>query len=315
MHQRRSYSTHVGTTYLHGAAAAGPVMFTDASGGVVEERRHEPFGAPVDSTAPSGGVDFAEFDFGVLNHPVDPTTGWSFHGARWFAPETARWLSIDPPTLEPSARFADEPWALHPYQYTDQNPVLFWDPDGNEKSRIEQVKDVKDKVGKGVETGAKIAVKVLDKPYLRVLRDTMGVMSILSAIKTAYWDGLGRPHYEARQMLRAAAGKQAHSVGFLARAFSDPDQSMKDVYNEYKIRAGDSDPSVQASIDQFNRDLANGIREADRLFEEDPAAYLKRVDEFIQDNAGKHYPTKRSMVVEGATTDMARYPYAPDLSD
>jgi hypothetical protein len=26
-----------------------------------------------------------------------------------------------------------QPWALHPYQYVDQNPIAYWDPDGKEK--------------------------------------------------------------------------------------------------------------------------------------------------------------------------------------
>lgn len=120
--------------YFHSCVSAGPVVFTDANGGVVEERRYEPFGASMDAESEAGWSDranFAELDYNVLNKATDATTGWSYHGARWFAPETARWLTPDPPTKAPDAKFMEQPWALHPYQYVHQNPVAYWDPDGN----------------------------------------------------------------------------------------------------------------------------------------------------------------------------------------
>ena len=48
------------------------------------------------------------------------------------APETGRWLTPDPPVKAPDPKFMAAPWALHPYQYVNQNPVLFWDPDGRQ---------------------------------------------------------------------------------------------------------------------------------------------------------------------------------------
>jgi hypothetical protein len=30
----------------------------------------------------------------------------------------------------PDATFMAHPWSLHPYQYVEQNPILYWDPDG-----------------------------------------------------------------------------------------------------------------------------------------------------------------------------------------
>src|SRR5262249_37669561 len=32
----------------------------------------------------------------------------------------------------PDAKFMDQPWRLHPYQYVDQNPIVYWDPDGRQ---------------------------------------------------------------------------------------------------------------------------------------------------------------------------------------
>ncbi|HEY0254959.1 MAG TPA: RHS repeat-associated core domain-containing protein, partial [Kofleriaceae bacterium] len=111
-------------TYMHTAYGAGPTLYSDSSGNVIEERRYEPFGVVVDA------ANVALLDVSELGKRVDLATGWSDHGARWLAPETARWLSTDPPVTGPDAKFMAEPWALHPYQYVDQNPVAFWDPDG-----------------------------------------------------------------------------------------------------------------------------------------------------------------------------------------
>jgi hypothetical protein len=51
-------------------------------------------------------------------------------------PETAQWLTPDPPVKAPDPKFMADPWALHPYQYVQQNPILYWDPDGNNEDII-----------------------------------------------------------------------------------------------------------------------------------------------------------------------------------
>ncbi len=124
--------------YLHDGFSAGPVVFSDALGHLLEERRYEPFGAPIDAHvhAASGDVtgkpDLVARDLNPLNKRTEAATGWSDHGARWMAPETGRWLSTDPPVTGPDASFMAKPWALHPYQYVDQNPVACWDPHGRQ---------------------------------------------------------------------------------------------------------------------------------------------------------------------------------------
>jgi RHS repeat-associated protein len=121
-------------TFLHTGFTAGPTVFTDADGNLLEERRYEPFGAPIDAAIDGVTVaapDIAARDLNPLNKRSDATTGWSDHGARWMAPETARWLTPDPPVEGPSAKFMFAPWSLHPYQFVNQNPVAYWDPDGN----------------------------------------------------------------------------------------------------------------------------------------------------------------------------------------
>ena len=121
------------TTYFHGGLAMGPVLFTDASGKVQAQRRYEPFGAGIDQSGASGTtgpVDFSDLDYNSLNKPTDPSTNFSYHGARWLGLDTARWTTPDPPVKGPGKEFAATPWTLHPYQYVSQSPTLYWDPDG-----------------------------------------------------------------------------------------------------------------------------------------------------------------------------------------
>ncbi len=142
---RNRLSADATTMFLHTGFAAGPTVFTDSNGRMLEERRYEPFGMPIDATNHSaagdvvGAPDVVARDLNELNKRTDATTGWSDHGARWMAPETGRWLMTDPPVAAPDPRFMAEPWSLHPYQYVNQNPVQYWDPDGRYAEASEQV--------------------------------------------------------------------------------------------------------------------------------------------------------------------------------
>lgn len=133
-------SVAVHATFLHIGFAAGPVVFTGEAGVPLEERRSEPFGAPI------GAADMAARDLNALNKRTDATTGWSDHGARWVAPELGRWLSPDPPVQGPDPETMFAPWALHPYQYVNQNPMVFWDPDGREPEPVMFIDDYIDRV-------------------------------------------------------------------------------------------------------------------------------------------------------------------------
>lgn len=147
------------TTYMHVGFGAGPVLFTDAAGNLIEERRFEPFGTPIDATVRSifGSPDLITRDLDSHNKRSDATTGWSDHGARWMAPEIARWTSTDPPVEAPDAKFMAAPWALHPYQYVGQNPIAYWDPDGRDEDDVCTVEDTVDTADRYGKTTVEIA--------------------------------------------------------------------------------------------------------------------------------------------------------------
>ena len=135
--QRAAQWVKASTVYFQSGVSVGAALLTREDGSVLEERAHEPFGAPlaayrefVGGGSEVGDVDFRVEPLNALNRLTDPHTGWSDHGIRWMAPETARWLTPDPPVKAPDPSFLSAPWDLHPYQFVRQNPVVYWDPDG-----------------------------------------------------------------------------------------------------------------------------------------------------------------------------------------
>lgn len=124
--------------YFHQTYAAGPQLTTTSAGALLEERRTESFGTAIDAFYDGAvhAVSYRRDPINELNKFTDEDTSWSYHGARWFAPDTAQWHSPDPPTAAPDAKFMSAPWKLNPYQYVDQNPIAYWDPDGCEPEDV-----------------------------------------------------------------------------------------------------------------------------------------------------------------------------------
>jgi RHS repeat-associated protein len=134
-YERRSAQTlwqRVDSVFFHQGPAAGPVLTTSASGALLEERRYDPFGAPIDAAVSGvvGAVDFRREPQNALGKLTNAETGWSYHGARWMSPQTARWISPDPEVKGPQRSQVVHPWDLNPYHYASQAPTYAWDPDG-----------------------------------------------------------------------------------------------------------------------------------------------------------------------------------------
>jgi RHS repeat-associated protein len=142
--ERKSAQTlwqRIEVVYFHDGLGAGPALTTNADGSLREERRYEPFGQPVDSMVGTtiGPVDFRREAQNSLGKLTDPDTGWSYHGARWLQPQTARWNTPDPLMKTPDHSYVEKAWQLNPYQYALQSPTRFWDPLGlaDEQIKVE----------------------------------------------------------------------------------------------------------------------------------------------------------------------------------
>lgn len=305
--------------YFHQGVSPGPVLFTADGGAVVEERRYEPFGAPLDAEDAAGprAPDFRALDENVLGKPVEPVTGWSFHGARWYAPESARWLSVDPPTLTPNAeKQMAEPWTLHPYQYVDQNPLLYWDPDGREKVKRKDGTTVnlptrRDGEDAGyffmewqadqwaefvVDTadGALTAAEIFAIGSGSVLLEGAGIFLTAIAPFVALW---GSEKDLEREMEQKA--KVAYAQGFLA-ALLAPDQ-METLRMD---RRGSI--TARQFTDIWNKQLDAGFAAGKHLDDHDEARLLATWDDVVAGlaSAGKTYPeedpTYLQMILDGA---------------
>jgi RHS repeat-associated protein len=173
-------------TYFHAGVGAGPVVFTNDQGHLLEERRYEPYGVAIDarirvgSTYQVSAPDLAARDLNALNKRTDVATGWSDHGARWLAPETGRWLTTDPPVTGPDPQFMEAPWSLHPYQYVEQNPVRFWDPDGRQPSTTDRIEKYLLNQGPGA------ILKRFYEPHFKALKgvykDTTRIAKVIERI-------------------------------------------------------------------------------------------------------------------------------------
>jgi RHS repeat-associated protein len=141
---RQGVETVGSRIYFHQGLDPGPTLITRQDGSVEDERRFEPFGEPLDG-------DLKTKDpYNSLNKERDPQTGWSFHGARWMAPQVARWLTPDPSVQSFDAEAMKRPWDLNPYQYARQNPKVYWDPNGAD-AEVEEDVEVEDPPESGAE--------------------------------------------------------------------------------------------------------------------------------------------------------------------
>jgi RHS repeat-associated protein len=164
--------TRLSGLYMHQTLSVGPSVVTNDQGTLFEERRYDPFGQPIESFHDGmiTNVDFAREAQNSLGKMSDPTTGWSYHGARWLAPQVARWLVPDPLVKAPSQRHLVSPWDLNPYSYVKQSPTQLWDPDGADWSRQEYADAEQAVVAKGIEhptneeTFNQLAQMHLDRP-------------------------------------------------------------------------------------------------------------------------------------------------------
>jgi len=94
-------------------------FITDAGGDAVQHLQYMPFGEHfVNQTSTSW-----ETPYKYSGKEKDDETGYSYFGARYYSSDLSIWLSVDP--------MSDARPNLSPYNYTQWNPVMKVDPDGN----------------------------------------------------------------------------------------------------------------------------------------------------------------------------------------
>ncbi len=108
-------------TYFHNDASGSPIAATDASGNLVWKEAYTPYGMKtlMPQEAESNRIGFA-------GKPYDNDTQLSYMGARYYDPNLARFISVDPKPAVP-----ENVHGINRYAYANNNPYKFVDPDGH----------------------------------------------------------------------------------------------------------------------------------------------------------------------------------------
>lgn len=108
------------TTYYHMDALGSVVAASNAAGALMWRKEYAPYGAQLDSTAESEKLAYTGKEH-------DDATGLTYFGARYYDPELARFMSIDP------VGFAEANlMSFNRYAYVNNNPYKYVDPDGRD---------------------------------------------------------------------------------------------------------------------------------------------------------------------------------------
>jgi len=106
-------------TYLHTDALGSVVAESDATGIVTRRVTYDPYGAAIGGPVEDGP--------GYTGHVSDAATELSYMEQRYYDPEIAFFLSVDPMPTDPASGAN-----FNRYWYANANPYRFVDPDGRQ---------------------------------------------------------------------------------------------------------------------------------------------------------------------------------------
>lgn len=107
-------------TFFHNDVLGSPAVATDASGAVVWKESYLPYGHRLQAPAAA-----ANNKLWYAGKQLDPNTGLSYMGARYYSPVVGRFMGMDPKGIVP-----EDPHSFNRYAYANNNPYKYVDPDG-----------------------------------------------------------------------------------------------------------------------------------------------------------------------------------------
>lgn len=126
------YSQEGTEYYYHTNHLGSTAYLTDVNGEVVQHTEYLPYGqALVDEHVSTEKIPYL-----FNGKEYDEETGMYYYGARYYNPETAQWLGVDPPLFdeyldgEKGQGGVYNSKNLSPYSYAFNNPLKYIDPDG-----------------------------------------------------------------------------------------------------------------------------------------------------------------------------------------
>ena len=106
-------------TYFIPDASGSPVAAMNEAGDILWRKHYQPLGGELDAQAANNRI-------GYTGHVKDQTTGLNYMGARYYDPSIGLFMSMDPAAINPN-----DPRTFSRYNYANNNPYRYIDPDGN----------------------------------------------------------------------------------------------------------------------------------------------------------------------------------------
>ncbi|PNS08368.1 RHS repeat domain-containing protein [Solilutibacter silvestris] len=107
--------------YIHTDALGSPVAITNEASQVIERTDYEPYGSMIGKANNDRS--------GFTGHMMDSQTGLTYMQQRYYDPTIGRFLSVDPVAANASTGAS-----FNRYDYANNNPYRFKDPDGRKCS-------------------------------------------------------------------------------------------------------------------------------------------------------------------------------------
>ena len=95
-------------------------VVVNETGDIVSSDDYDPWGMQLNGRSTDGSYLNAKYKFTGKERDVE--TGYDYFGARYYDSRIGRWMQVDP--------LAEKYFGWSPYNYTLNNPLKFYDPDG-----------------------------------------------------------------------------------------------------------------------------------------------------------------------------------------
>ena len=237
--------------YYHVDALGSVRAVTNASDGTVRTHHYHPFGEGV-------GVDATTDPMRFTGKPRDGETGLDYFGARYFAPKTGRFTSVDPIMNIAAAMVDPQRWGR--YAYSRNNPSRYVDPDGRDirlavpQAWLDSAKSARESLSKSL--GGGLIARIVDQfvsPMLpsnprEVADSVMG-----SAAPAAMAFGASQIHHIATNKSIASGWTAQY-----AQVFSKAGMTLDDAANKM-VLTGHSGPHTEAYKQYVLTTLQNAV--------------------------------------------------------
>jgi RHS repeat-associated protein len=213
-------------TYIHTDGLGSPVARTDAVGTVISRTRYEPYGYVASGATPT---------IGFAGHVNDADTGLTYMQQRYYDPVAGRFLSIDPVTTN-----ANTGSSFNRYNYAENNPYRYVDPDGRGPVGWTLIlyKNGKEHIGRALYSHAQATAARKAEENV-VMRSKSGAAAVEVAsnggsrgaiLQHSGHDlptgGTGRPHYQTK-------GARGHTFwGKVSAGFIGFEEGMREAQTE-----------------------------------------------------------------------------------